>query len=290
MRNIRDFVLRTPIVSSAVINYIYRIERALIAGTYRPTTKHRSIIHYTVNKSASQYVKSILCECARACRLTPVRFSDYAFNSNFPFLDKVDLPDFENYRALFQPYGYVYTPFGGVLRGIEDLENYAVVLMVRDPRDILVSEYYSIAFSHSRPAKNSNKDARFTARRTYARGVDINEYVRNRCTTVASVFDDYRKYLLDPYKHVHITKYEKMISDFRCWLRELVDYCELPVDPLLFEKLVQNQSKKAPTKERPTHQKRSGKSGDYQRKLDKETIAYINDVLAVNLRYFKYSI
>ena len=45
----------------------------------------------------------------------------------------------ENYKHIFKSKGYLYRVFGGMVEGIEDLENYKIVLATRDPRDILVS-------------------------------------------------------------------------------------------------------------------------------------------------------
>ena len=47
--------------------------------------------------------------------------------------------------------------------------DYKVVLMARDPRDILVSAYYSIAYSHPEPTSTGSKHADFMEMRRRAR-------------------------------------------------------------------------------------------------------------------------
>ncbi len=42
----------------------YRTELALIKGIHENSSKHPSIIHFSFNKAATQYVKSMLRRCA----------------------------------------------------------------------------------------------------------------------------------------------------------------------------------------------------------------------------------
>lgn len=63
-----------------------------------------------------------------------------------------------------------------MIEGISELEKYKIVLMVRDFRDLLVSEYYSIAYSHVAPDRQGNRYDLFVAQRTKARKSSIDEY------------------------------------------------------------------------------------------------------------------
>ena len=73
--------------------------------------------------------------------------------------------------------GYLYSVFGGMIEGIPSLEKYKVILVTRDPRDILVSDYYSIAYSHSVPSKTGNKYDKFMSKRNKAREYTIDDFV-----------------------------------------------------------------------------------------------------------------
>ena len=41
----------------------FKVERELIEGCHHAKSPHRSIIHFSVNKAATQYTKSILSRC-----------------------------------------------------------------------------------------------------------------------------------------------------------------------------------------------------------------------------------
>ncbi len=123
----------------------------LIKGTHKNNSSHPSILHFSLNKVATQYVKSILRRCAVENGMVTVGIHDYAFNSDFPYLDLLSAEEMEEYRYLFKPAGCLYSVFGGMIDGIPDLEKYKVVFVARDPRDLLVSNYYSMAHSHSAP-------------------------------------------------------------------------------------------------------------------------------------------
>jgi hypothetical protein len=62
-----------------------------------------------------------------------------------------------------------------MIESILELEKYKIVLMVREFRDSMVSEYYSTAFSHVFPYKQGNKYKLIVEQRTKARGSAIDE-------------------------------------------------------------------------------------------------------------------
>ena len=62
-------------------------------------------------------------------------------------------------------------------RGIANFEKYRVVLMIRDPRDVLVSRYYSLGYSHTPPSKHSDKYGDFLKERKRIRQITVDEYV-----------------------------------------------------------------------------------------------------------------
>ena len=135
----------------------FSVELDLIKGQHQNYNKHPSIIHFSLNKAATQYTRRILEQCAVENGMVPVNIHGYAFHTNFPYLDHLTEEEMKKYQHIFKPNGYLYSVFGGMIEGISDLEKYKIVLMVRDFRDILVSEYYSIAFSHVAPYKQGNK-------------------------------------------------------------------------------------------------------------------------------------
>jgi len=267
----------------------FRTELELIKGTHKNPNKHPSIIHFSFHKAATQYVRSVLSRCAIENGRVPVGIHDYAFDTDFPVLHFLTAEEMKKYQHIFKPQGYLYTAFGGgMVEGIADLNLYKIVFAVRDPRDILVSHYYSVAYSHPVPDKMGNKYERFMKDRTFATASTIDEWTLFRSDRLYDIYVRYQKLLLEKYPNTYRTTYEHMVSDFSGWLRGLLDYTELNVSAELFESLLQENARMRPREENIHQHVRKGQPGDYRNKLKPETVDYLNEKFASILVMFGY--
>lgn len=280
-------LLKVPLFHTWHLKNRFKVERQLIERRHHASSSHSSIIHFSVNKAATTFTKSILRRCATENGIVPVDINGYAFNSNLPFLDHLTAQEMERYRHIFKTSGYLYTVFGGMVEGIQDLEKFLTVLMVRDPRDVLTSSYFSIAYSHT-PPRRGNKVATFRERRTYARQVDIDQFVTSESERVRRVYQRYLDLLVDR-PTVYLTTYEEMISDFQTWLDGLLDYCRLKISPQLKRQLLEEAVRSRPREENVFKHIRQALPGDHQRKLQAQTIAHLNSVFSNILREFDYN-
>jgi hypothetical protein len=254
----------------------YRVEIELIKSNHINENNHRSIIHFSMNKAATQYVRGLLERSATEIGMVTVGLGEYAFHTNFPYLDDLSVSEIEKYQYLFKPTGYLYSVFGGMIEGISDLEKYLVVLMIRDPRDILVSEYYSYGYSHAVPLKRGNKYDKFMKMRRMARQLTVDEYVIGESDRLYNTYQRYIRLLVNRYPLVYVTKYEDMTSDFGVWLGNLLDHCELKVSSGLLRSFFEESKKLQPKKEDVYQHNRKGMPGDYREKLKQETIDNLN--------------
>jgi hypothetical protein len=280
---------KVPIVEEYRTSRKYSTELALIKGIHQNPNTHPSILHFSVNKAATQYVKSIVKRCSTATGMVNVGIHDYAFKSEFPYLNKLSAAEMQNYQHIFRPKGYTYSVFGGMIDGIQNLEQYLVVLMVRDPRDVLVSGYYSQAYSHPEPSVGTEKYHDFVKNRAFALESTVDEYAIAQCDSVHEVYSRYIGLLISRHPNVHITKYEDMVQDFETWLHALVEYCDFTVDDTLLGEFIQASNQLRPVKEDVNRHIRKGKAGDYKDKLKSETIDYIESKLAPILTELGYS-
>jgi hypothetical protein len=264
----------------------FKIEKALLNGTHANPNEHPSIIHFSLNKAATQYVKSILTRFATASNMVPVSIHDYAFQTDLPFLDHLSAEEMKQYRHIFKKKGYLYSVFGGMIEGIPQLDQYKVVLVARDPRDILVSEYYSVAYSHTVPL-GEKRDA-FMAGREKAQQTTLDDYVMSECDTLYSVYKRYQTLLLDQYPHVYLTTYEKMVDQFDRWLGGLIDYCEFSVSRELVQSVLDKNERIRPTSENIHKHMRKGQPGNYKEKLNAETIDFLNHKFAAILARYEF--
>lgn len=281
MSEVKDFfrsiIYNTPILLRLFIKWRFGIERELIAGKHRTQNQHPSIIHFSLNKAATQFTKGLLRVVARANGMTPVKINGYAFFTEFPYLTSLNAEEMKDYQHIFKPEGYLYSAFGGFVPGIPGLERYKVILMVRDPRDVLVSWYYSIAYSHSIPPKTSNRHEEYLHQREAARKMTIDEHVISQSDRVFTILNRYKTMLYEPYPNVYLTSYEEMTADFQGWLQNLLDACDLEINGRLFDRLLAQNEALQPKEEDKTKHIRKGKPGDYRDKLQPETIRYLND-------------
>ena len=267
----------------------FRTEIALIQGKHHNVNHHPSIIHFSVNRSATQYIKSILRSCAIENGMTPVNIHGYAFNNDFPYLDHLSAQEMQTYQHIFKSKGYLYSAFGGMIEGIAHLEQYKIILVVRDPRDILVSQYYATAHSHRLPGQLSKKREQFIARRIAAQQASIDEYTLAHSERVRLEFERYRTLLLERYPTIcYQTTFEEMVVDFETWLKNLLQYCELEISQQLFQSLIEENRKMRPKEENIYAHIRKGQIGDYQEKLTPETITRLNETFASILQYYGY--
>lgn len=274
---LRSVIFNTPPLFQLFLSLKFGVEQALVRGQHHASSDHPSIIHFSLNKAATQFTKGLLKEAARANQITPVHINEYAFFTEFPYLTSLTAEEMVNYQHVFQPRGYLYSAFGGLVPGIPDLEKFKVVLMIRDPRDILVSWYFSIAFSHSIPPRSSNRHQEYIQHREAARKMSIDEHVISQSERVYTILDRYKTQLVDPYPHVYLTSYEEMSADFSRWLERLLAACELEISDRQFDRFVARNEAVQPQEEDKSRHIRKGKPGDYREKLQPETIAYLNE-------------
>jgi hypothetical protein len=264
----------------------FRVEKALLAGRHRTYSQRSSVLHFSLNKAATQTVKKLLIECARRNKLTPALLHDYAFHHSMPFLDHLESEEMKSYAHMFKPKGYLYTVFGGMIEGIPSLEKFKVVLVVRDPRDILVSDYYSIAYSHAIP--NGEKKEVYLSRREKALASTLDEYALHNAPKLQSVFERYAIHLFPVCPGVHVARYEDMVENFPEWLDSLVSACGMDISKSFRQDLLANHEARRPKGENIQKHLRKGMPGEHREKLKSETIEQLNQTFNESLTRFNY--
>lgn len=279
--------LRNHAIGEAIVGiynqYKFRTEIALYKGKKLSKSEHPSIIHLSFNKAATQYTKSVLQAMSKQAKMVCADYNNYAFYTDKPFLDHLHESEFKKYEYLFQPKGYLYSVFGGAIPYFSGLEDYKIILMVRDPRDMLVSSYFSIKYSHPKPGKDSDKNEEFEKQRDIAQQQDIDSYVLSNTGYYLREFEKY-SWLLEKVPNTYITRYEDMLKDRDLWQKGLADFCELPPPDSTTPK---TEVKK---QENVNSHNRKGEAGDYLEKLKPETILQLNEIFNTHLIQYQYTL
>ena len=264
----------------------WKTELRLLDGEDFSESSHPSILHLSLNRSASQWVKSVLRRCAEPEGIVHVRWNEMAFSSEYPYLDK--LGSVENYEQIFHKEGYLYSAFGGYPAGIPELEKFKVVLVVRDPRDILVSKYFSKRDSHGAPPPESNKRGEFLRDRRAVMEKPIDEFVLERSDKILAYYNRYINELLSRHMDVYVTRYEDMVSDVETWLDQLLAYVELSPSQELRKEIIEEALSIQSKEEDKMAHNRKGRPGDHREKLQPATVKELNDVFDHVLDRFGY--
>jgi hypothetical protein len=187
------------------------------------------------------------------------------------------------------PKGYCYG-FPGLPTtfDIPILDSVQSILLVRDPRDMAVSMYFSTLLSHPKPGASTNNDDQNTVmpRRTEAQEMGIDKFVFTYCGGFyKEILTTYRELALRP--SMKVFRYEDVVYKKRTWTQDICSHYNWNVTDAQLEAAVA-QVDVFPDKERPDQHVRQVHPGNYKQKLLPETIRYMEDICAAEMEFFGY--
>jgi hypothetical protein len=189
----------------------------------------------------------------------------------------------------FEPAGYAYGGFRSLPRGflIPPFAADRTVLLVRDPRDMLTSLYFSLARSHRPPgtAVGGTLAAAFEEQRAEANRTSIDEFVLEKAEIVINQFRIVRT-KLSGISH-KLYRYEDVVFEKLFWARDMIDYLGLAAPAASIEQAVAANDTR-PDVEDPTRHVRKVAPGDHREKLRTQTINELNARLEPILRRYRY--
>ncbi len=162
------------------------------------------------------------------------------------------------------------------------------ILLVRDPRDALVSEYFSNAFSHSLPQLDAGGGAtdEMLALRRDALLASIEPYVLKQAAALTQSFMEYAAVLGDP--RLRVFRYEDVIFAKRQWVLDMSAHFGWPPPPPDVMDGMMGWADVLPDAERAGQFIRKVRPGDHKDKLSPATIERLNAIMAPALALFGY--
>ena len=129
-------------------------------------------------------------------------------------------------------------------------ENLKYIIHLRNPFDILISEYYSFGFTHAVRDKSDPLYEYCANRRKKIQSQTIDQYCSSQ-ENIDKINDKYNDTLnwIEKYKHkenVFISDYDNMYYDFKNWLKKIFDFLSLKTynkTLSMFEKEFKNSNK-----------------------------------------------
>jgi hypothetical protein len=255
---------------------------------------NRDIVVFTLHKSASMFIHH-QCELLSA-------LSGIAYHSpNLP-LSGLDARRLRTDKQLWNSRHGCFAPVRFFV-DIPQVENYRIILHLRDPRDVLVSMFYSYCFIHAGEiaantgyrqevaargidafvlAKASEGSAGY--RGDYGTGGHVEDLIGN----LPHRYREYRERFLGK-PNVTLVKYEEMVTDYRGWLRKFI--APFPIDDKdrVIEDLAGQSAAFFPkrTQDEMNHV-RHVTPGDHKLKLKPSTIAQLDEIFAETLDALGY--
>lgn len=263
----------------------FTTEVSLLSGKVPRHIARPSIVFFTVHKAASIYAAALCRRLAAEVGYKGVDFSSYSFKGGETRGNLLVPGDLA--RRVYQPEGFYYGPFRAFNPAIPWLDRARVILHLRDPRDVLVSSFYSMAYSHYVPSKeNPSVAAKILANREATLQMEIDAHVLANAAFIREVYQNYITQLVgQPF--VWFSKYEQMIGDFGGWLEAACRGMGISVPSDSLMRLSSEASFQV--EENISKHKRQVQPGDYLRKLKPETIARLNSELGGVLERLDYA-
>ena len=171
--------------------------------------------------------------------------------------------------------GLIFAPIRK-FQNFKNINKYKTVLLLRDPRDVLVSHFFSVMVSHP---VNSIKLIKM---REKYKSTGIDQYVIDKSNWMLSIYEEYMK-KLDDYYYIN---YSNLILNPLNTINDLLNYLEIKLDEKILFNLVKDLE--SPMVENIKKHKRSGKSGQYNTYLKKETLEILNNKFKPILDNFNF--
>lgn len=251
-----------------------------------PATPRPNLLHVTLDKAASQNTAKILARLSAECGYRSVWPSRYAFFSHVPYFSQLSDAFIADNANMLHPKSLFVASINRPIRNRELLARTRQILAVRDPRDVLVSLYYSTRDFHPEPISDRKKDV-FLAKRHHAETTDIDQFVLSNVENIKSDFDEYVD-IAQNATCLTTIRYEDFISDFEGWLARLEAALDLPADPNRRDRLGALAPRRT-VRERRASKIRAGRAGQFREKLQPSTVASLERELAPILTTFGYS-
>jgi hypothetical protein len=161
------------------------------------------------------------------------------------------------------------------------------IFMFRDPRDALVSEYFSDAYSHAIPKKDAAGEGHelFLKKREEAQNADIDQWVLEKVGGIRKTLTAYAPALGDP--NCLVLRYEDYVFQKRRMVAKILDHFGWSIEVSRLNKLL-GEIDVVPDTEDKSRFVRKVVPGDHIAKLKPETVRRLNKRLDEVMSLYDY--
>ena len=251
-----------------------------VAFEIGPAADIESFFVFSMHKTGSTLLNEMLVDVCRIANVPIFSPEQIEFRNGLP-LGELDL----SVQSWFRRPGYCFSGFRTFPKYLEgvDLTPIRKIFLIRDPRDMVVSRYYSTKISHPIASGELGEKMKELRERVASMGVD--EYCLWYSNIISFQFTDYAKNIFDA--NLKVCRYEDVIFEKRKWLADTLEYAGIKIlDSQIHE--VADKHDVVPDVEDETKHIRRVIPGDHKNKLKPETIEQLNIIFADMLKRFNY--
>ncbi len=260
-----------------------------IINAWDSLQKPPSVLFFTTHKCASVFVEKLLKTIVKT---SPYQVRNYAA-AIWQLGDRVDpgtpYEDFLEaaYDQLYHARGEIYAPQRRPLN-FPGRERFKHIFFLRDPRDVLVSAYYSFGYQHQRPKAEKQQEI-FSQDRQRIQDQGIDNYALTAASDwLLPLYTQYQLLLETSTSHLYVN-YDQYKDNTAQFILTIADYLETSMTDEDVQALISEAAPVQAVKDIQQH-KRSGKSQQYLEELKPETIATLNEMFLELLVYWKFDV
>lgn len=280
-QSLREFwvALRSRWIDPVRAWWVLREERRLLREGPAPDVERPSVIFYSMHRSGSTFMHRVLRSLASEEGFRGVNLERYFTLTRGPGepapAGRTSRPE------LFCEEGYYYGVFRRWWPPL-DLAPYRILLLLRDPRDVLTSHYFSLTVGHRMMSREHYRQ------RIEARRMGLQRFVRSAAPTWKRKYERYFEHLL-PRSNVQLVRYEDMVEDLPSTMETVTGHLGWKDRPGRWDSMLQRGVFDVPD-ENPAGHKRTVSPGDHRDKLTEETLRRLNETFRSCLERLGYPV
>jgi hypothetical protein len=260
-----------------------------VLNKYNPKSNNDldSIIFFTTHKAASNFTNHVLKEIEQSSEFVLYDYGALigSLSEKLSITNKFEEYLNENSNTLFHLHGEIYGPQRMPLN-FEGINDYKKIFFLRDPRDVLVSAYYSFGFNHVEPDSSTLLDT-FLEERKKIQDQNIDEYVLQQANKwIKPMYSDYKKLRQKTSQNTLYLKYNDYVQDTVGFINSIFNFAGLE-NKELAERLSLSANPITKIEQKDMH-KRSGKNNQWKTHLTQSTQDKLNVELKHILEYWEF--
>lgn len=241
---------------------------------------------FGIHKSGSSLLNKIFNNICRILKIPTIAISSLAFEQGIP-TEAWDNCDTLN-SIIMDGYCYRgYRHFPLFLSNNHLLNQRKKILLVRDPRDAIVSAYFSFSKSHVLPKSGKLLDKMLKSRNRI-QNMELENYAVGQAINVKEAFARYHKYLNQD-SNLKVYRYEDIIFDKSNWIKDMSEFLGLTLRKNQINRIAEKHNI-FPESEAENKHIRKVTPGDHQEKLSSECIEKLNEILSEILNKYSYKL